>query len=163
MTRALAPLGGLLLALVLFAASRGLDDVAREGTLGPGFWPRLVLGGLALACLGKLAAAWRGRRSGEAAPLPPISRGRLAAAIALILLYVLAAPFVGFALATVVFIAVFMTLAGARSPVAIAVNALGGTVVLLYTFVKLVYLPLPKGAGAFETLTLALYRTLRLF
>jgi hypothetical protein len=29
--------------------------------------------------------------------------------------------------------------------------------------VKLVYLPLPKGAGPFETLTLALYRTLRLF
>jgi len=162
-TRALAPLGGLLLALVLFAASRGLDDVAREGTLGPGFWPRLVLGGLALACLGKLAAAWRGRRSGEAAPLPPISRGRLAAAVAVILLYVLAAPAVGFALATVAFIAAFMTLAGARSPVVIAINALGGTVVLLYTFVKLVYLPLPKGAGPFETLTLALYRTLRLF
>ena len=163
MTRVLAPLGGLLLALGLFAASRGLDDVAREGTLGPGFWPRIVLGGLALACLGKLAAAWRGRSSEEAAPLPPISRGRLAAAVALILLYVLAAPAVGFALATAAFIAAFMTLAGARSPVVIAINALGGTVVLLYTFVKLVYLPLPKGAGGFETLTLALYRMLRLF
>jgi len=162
-TRVLAPLGGLLLALGLFVASRGLDDVAREGTLGPGFWPRLVLGGLALACLGKLAAAWRDRRRSGAAPLPPISRGRLAAAVAVILLYVLTAPAVGFALATVAFIAAFMTLAGARSPVVIAINALGGTVVLLYTFVKLVYLPLPKGAGAFETLTLALYRALRLF
>lgn len=163
MTRVLAPLGGLLLALGLFAASRGLDDVAREGTLGPGFWPRVVLSGLALACLAKLAAEWRrGRRDDAAAP-PPIARGRLAAAIALILLYVLAVPALGFALATVAFIAAFMTLAGARSPLVIAINALGGTVVLLYTFVKLVYLPLPKGAAAFETLTLALYRALRLF
>jgi putative tricarboxylic transport membrane protein len=162
-TRVLAPLGGLLLALVLFAASRGLDDVARESTLGPGFWPRLVLGGLALACLGKLAGAWRRRAGDEAAPPPPISRGRLAAAVALILLYVLAAPAIGFALATAAFIAAFMGLAGARSPLVIAINALGGTVVLLYTFVKLVYLPLPKGGGAFETLTLALYRALRLF
>jgi putative tricarboxylic transport membrane protein len=162
-TRVLAPLGGLLLSLALFVASRGLDDVAREGTLGPGFWPRLVLFGLALACLGKLVGEGRRRaRDGDAAP-PPISRVRLAAAIALVLLYALATPAIGFALASVAFIAAFMTLAGARSPLVIAANALGGTFVLLYTFVRLVYLPLPKGGGAFETMTLALYRALRLF
>jgi putative tricarboxylic transport membrane protein len=162
-TRVLAPLGGLLLTLALFAASRGLDDVAREGTLGPGFWPRLVLSGLALACLGKLAGEWRRRAGADAAALVPISHARLVAAVALILLYALATPAIGFALASVAFIAAFMALAGARSPLVIAANALGGTVVLLYTFVKLVYLPLPKGGGPFETVTLALYRALRLF
>ncbi|MBI2157056.1 MAG: tripartite tricarboxylate transporter TctB family protein, partial [Candidatus Rokubacteria bacterium] len=30
-------------------------------------------------------------------------------------------------------------------------------------FVKLVYLPLPKGDGPFEAVTLALYRALRLY
>ena len=163
MTRVLAPLGGLVLALVLLAASRGLDEVAREGTLGPGFWPRLVLGGLALACLAKLADAWRARARAAAVAPAPISRARLAAAVALILLYVLVTPAIGFALASVAFIALFMALAGARSPLVIAANAVGGTVVLLYTFVKLVYLPLPKGAAGFETVTLALYRALRLF
>jgi putative tricarboxylic transport membrane protein len=122
-----------------------------------------VLFGLALACLGKLAGEWRRRAGGDAAALAPISRVRLAAAIALVLLYALATPAIGFALASVAFIAAFMTLAGARSPLVIAANALGGTVVLLYTFVRLVYLPLPKGGGAFETMTLALYRALRLF
>jgi hypothetical protein len=47
--------------------------------------------------------------------------------------------------------------------VSLAANALGGTVALLYLFVKVVYLPLPKGTGPFETVTLALYRALRLF
>jgi putative tricarboxylic transport membrane protein len=152
-TRVLAPLGGLLLALALLAASRGLDEVAREGTLGPAFWPRLA----------KLASEWRARARAGAAAAAPISRGRLAAAVALILLYVLAAPAIGFALASMAFIALFMALAGARSALVIAANAVGGTVVLLYTFVKLVYLPLPKGAAGFETVTLALYRALRLF
>jgi hypothetical protein len=34
---------------------------------------------------------------------------------------------------------------------------------LLHLVVRLVYLPLPKGDGPFETLTLALYRALRIF
>jgi hypothetical protein len=38
-----------------------------------------------------------------------------------------------------------------------------GTVILLYVFVKLVYLPLPKGAGPLEGLTIALYRALGIF
>lgn len=165
MTRVLAPLGGLLLAAALLAGTRGLDAVAREGQLGPGFWPRLVLAGLALACAGKALHEWRRRgtplAAGEA--LEPIFRGRLAAGIALIVLYVLVTPWIGFALATAVFIAAFMTLAGARAAPVIAANAVGGTLVLLYAFVRLVYLPLPKGGGAFETLTLALYRALHLF
>ena len=56
-----------------------------------------------------------------------------------------------------------MTLGGIRSPLLLGLHAGGGTVALLYLFVKLVYLPLPKGDGPFEALTLALYRALRIF
>jgi len=96
------------------------------------------------------------------APLA-ISGARLTAAIAAILLYVLASPALGFPLATAVFIAAFLWLCGMRSVRAISAIALVGTVSLLYLFVKLVYLPLPKGDGPFEPLTLALYRFLRIF
>ena len=163
MTRAAAPLVGLVLAAALFVASRGLDAVAREGQLGPGFWPRLVLLGLGAACLLKAVAEWRAAgRTAKAVP-EPIDGARLAAAIGLIVLYVAILPWAGFALTTAGFIATFMTLAGARSPLVIGANALLGTVVLLYGFVRLVYLPLPKGEGVFETMTLLVYRTLRLF
>jgi hypothetical protein len=45
----------------------------------------------------------------------------------------------------------------------IAGNVVVGTVLLLYVFIKFVYLPLPKGDGLFESFTLALYRALYLF
>jgi putative tricarboxylic transport membrane protein len=166
--RVVAPLAGLALAAGLVVASRGLDAVAREGQLGPGFWPRLVLAGVGLACLLKALSEWR-RATPDPAPgaetesAGEISRARLAAGIALIVLYVLATPWLGFMLATPAFIAAFMMLAGARSALAIASNAVAGTVILLYTFVRIVYLPLPKGEGVFETLTLVVYRALRIF
>ena len=164
-SRVVAPLAGAVVAGGLFAAARGLDEIAREGQLGPGFWPRLVLAGLALVCLLKVIVEWRRPTTpaGDAEAAGEISRSTLAGGIVLIVLYVVVTPWAGFMLTTAAFIAGFMALAGARSPVAIAANAVVGTVVLLYTFVKIVYLPLPKGAGAFETLTLAVYRALRIF
>jgi putative tricarboxylic transport membrane protein len=159
-----APLAGVALAAGLYLASRGLDEVAREGQLGPAFWPRLVLAGLGLVCLLKALGEWRrAAASDDTEPAGEISRPKLAAGIALIVLYVLATPWLGFMLATAAFIVAFMVLAGARSPLVVAANAVVGTVVLLYTFVKIVYLPLPKGEGAFEALTLAVYRALRIF
>ena len=87
----------------------------------------------------------------------------LALAIGAVLGYVAVLPFAGFPLATAGFVVAFMALGGARSRVGIAATAVAGTVALLYVFVKLVYLPLPKGDGPFETLTVALYRALRIF
>jgi hypothetical protein len=115
-----------------------------------------------------VAAARPGARAAaagldDAAAAAPISWPKLAAAIALILLYVLATPVAGFPLTTFGFIAGFMWLSGARSLAAIAANVLLGTAGLLYLFVKAVYLPLPKGDGPFEALTLALYHALRIF
>ena len=166
------PLAGAFLAVLLLLATRGLDHVARGSQLGPGFWPRLVLVGLGLACLAKCLAGWRRHRAPDAsarAPAeavegrPAISRGKLGAAVGLIVLYVMATPAVGFPLATLAFIAAFMYLCGMRSTAVLGVNAVLGTILLLYLFIKLVYLPLPKGAGPFETVSLLLYRALGIF
>jgi putative tricarboxylic transport membrane protein len=164
--RVAAPLAGVALAIALYPGTWGLDTMARG--LGPGFWPRLALIGLALACVAKFVEEWRRARAGAIVTAggdarPPISHAKLAAGIGLIMLYVLLAPYVGFPLVTALFIATFMVLCGTRSVRAVVANVVVGTVGLLYLFVKLVYLPLPKGDGPFETLTLALYRALRLF
>ena len=166
MTRAVAgPLMGVVLAIVLFWHTRGLDDVAQTGQLGPGFWPRLVLIGLGAASLAKLVLDVRSvRRAADVTvERPAISPPLLVAGIATIVLYVVAAPLLGFALATMLFVAAFMALAGARSAAAIVATSVLSTVVILYVFIKVVYLPLPKGAGAVENVTLALYRLLGIF
>ncbi len=102
---------------------------------------------------------------GTACPeLPPrVSASRLALGLVCILAYVVGTPLLGFPLATTGFIVAFMVVAGARSAPGIAATALLGTVSLLYAFIKLVYLPFPKGAGRFEGVTLALYRALGIF
>lgn len=158
-----APLVGVALAVVLLVASRGLDTVSAPGQLGPAFWPRLVLAGLLVACLAKALEDARARRTAKVTEAVPFARGRLTAAIAAIVLYVLLAPLLGFAITTAAFIVVFMILCGARGPLMLGANAAVGTVALLYIFVKVVYLPLPKGAGPFENVTLALYRALGIF
>ena len=56
-----------------------------------------------------------------------------------------------------------MRLVGMRRPLPLLVTALLGTVALLYVFVKVVYLPLPKGAGVMEDFTIFLYRLLWIF
>ena len=89
--RLVAPLLGIVLMVALFPGTWRLDAVAR-GSLGPGFWPRLALIGLALACLAKLIEEWR--RQGAAAagdPPPPFSAIKLAAGIGGLVGYVLLA------------------------------------------------------------------------
>lgn len=164
--RAAAPLLGVVIAAALLVATRDLDHGVPEGQLGPAAWPRFVLCALALTCLVRTIAALRARPDAVHSPdiegPAPLSRATLATAAALILLYVAAAPVLGFPIATAAFIVAFMRVCGARLAPSVASAALG-TVGLLYLFVKAVYLPLPKGDGPFERLTLALYRALHIF
>lgn len=138
-----APALGVIASCLLLLATGGLDHGVPAGRLGPAFWPRLVLVCLAGTCLVRLAGALRGRSTTTAtgpdttvavrdaivaAPgVPgPIRWARLAGAMALILLYVLAAPVTGFPLGTVGFVVGFMWVSGARSAAGIAAGALLG-------------------------------------
>ena len=163
---AVGPIVGILISIALFFQSRGLDEIAQPGQLGPSFWPRMVLVGLALACAAKLVIDVSSVYTAVAAGVtarPPISRMKLVASTGLIVLYLALAPIIGFPLATAGFIASFMWISGSRSVPLIVGNVAVGTVLILYVFVKFVYLPLPKGDWVFETFTLALYRALHLF
>ncbi len=163
---AVGPVVGILLSVALFFHGRGLDEIAQPGQLGPSFWPRMILVGLALACAAKLITDMRSVYAGAdigVTTRPPISRSKLIASVGLIVMYMVLAPFIGFALATALFIASFMWISGSRSIPLIAGNVVVGTVLLLYVFVKFVYLPLPKGDWIFESFTIALYRALHLY
>jgi putative tricarboxylic transport membrane protein len=161
-----APIAGFLGSIVLLIYGQGLNKIADPGQYGPGFWPHMILWGMMFACAAKLVIEVRRARAtngGAKAELPPISRTLLGTSIGLILLYTVLAPIIGFTLSTLLFIAAFMWVSGSRSNWMIGINSVGGTLLLLYLFVKLVYLPLPKGYGMFETLTVALYHALHLY
>ena len=148
----------------LFVAAGRLPVVPVRGQLGPDFWPRLVLVGLMWACALKILEVARERTGQtESAGPRPLNVSKLAGGIALVLGYTVLAPLLGFPVTTALFLLVFMRLAGTRRPATLVPTAVLGTMVLLYVFVKFVYLPLPKGAGIMEDFTVSLYRLLRIF
>ncbi|MBI4490726.1 MAG: tripartite tricarboxylate transporter TctB family protein [Deltaproteobacteria bacterium] len=143
-----------------------------KGQLGPDFWPRLVLGCLIAFSLLKGILALREARNLSTSPgvvadinaqATKHNRWRLAGGIVLVLAYAYLTELVGFPLANFVFLLSFMVLAGMRRTRWLLTLPTLATVIFLYLFVRAVYVPLPRGEGIFEDLTIALFRLLRIF
>ena len=149
-------------AVALFVVAGRLPVVPVPGQLGPDFWPRVILIGLMGGCLLKALEMSRSKTT-LASLAQPLSLPKLVGGIALVLAYPALAPLLGFPLATFLFLLAYMYLAGTRRPVPLVAISTLGTLALLYLFVKVVYLPLPKGAGALDDFTILLYRLLRIF
>ena len=168
----LAAAGGYL----YYVASR-IEFHERAGTLGPDVWPRAILALLVVTCLYQivklLAFANRGEVEGaterlmsEAARNEPggITAADqphwrlLAGGIALTALYVAAIEATGFFLTTAIYLAAFIAVGGYRRWRVLAAVSLGGALLLLFFFMKVVYVSLPIGTGPFAQVTLLLMK-----
>ncbi len=159
----------LLLGVVFWTIAGGIDAPGLQpDQLTPWFWPRAMLLGLMVCCAIRIFETVRGRpEAPRRAEDPAVGEGQnsqiLGVAIVAVLAYVFMTSAVGFPLATLLFLIGFSYLGGwDRAPSLLAVGVLG-TLGALYLFVKVVYLPLPKGWGPFQALTIAVYRTLGIF
>jgi putative tricarboxylic transport membrane protein len=150
----------------------GVDvEAMTRGIVGPTTWPKVMLYCIAAcavvlfcvrlrAVLGDGTAAPAGDPGGAGGAM---HERKAVVGIALLVAYGVAIPAIGFALATVLFLAGWLLLGGVRRPVTIALTSLVGTVALLYLFVKVSTLPLDRGKGAFELATVAIYRLLGIY
>jgi len=147
--------------IVYFYADRSIDP-APPGQLGAGFWPKMCLVGIILAAgfKGFELFRCRGESGGEGGACKEMDNFKLALMMLLLVLVVPAIGFVGFPIASVLFFGAFLWLAGARKLITLFLTSVLGTISLLYIFVKVVYLPLPKGEWFFENITLLIYRAL---
>jgi putative tricarboxylic transport membrane protein len=137
--------------------------------VAPDTWPKAMLLCLAVCAFVVLArelSRYFGARPTSAETPHPESaydNRRAAIGIALLIAYGIAVPFAGFALSTVVFLAVWLVCGGLRKPLTVALLSVIGTVSLLYVFAGLSKMPLDRGAGVFDGLTIALYRLLGIY
>ena len=170
-TGALSALGAVKGPLLIFVVSIYFCHIAGKmdefpGQLGPAFWPKAILLLLMVGCGIKTIELLLGRRKGGTiegeAPLPSVHVPRLLGLIGIIIGAVALMNEIGFLLTNLLFLLSFMYLAGVRKKSTLILSSVLGTVILLYLFVKVVYLPLPKGSWFFHDLTLAIYRLLRL-
>lgn len=164
--RAIVPYAALLAVAVFFyAETSAFAALGREGQLSPAFWPRAVLVLLMIVCVVEIV---RGAffftpekepaMPHSAAPLPEEEDGTrypwlLSGGIALTVLYVPGMEYLGFFLATILYLAAFMVMGRYRRLGVIAVTSVVGTLAFVFVFMKIVYVSLPLGAGPFRQLS----------
>lgn len=156
-----------LLAVFFFILAVNIDENAGEGQLGAFFWPKAILILLMLSCGFKALESFKGIGKGVAdtglsGPAAEVNTGKLAAMIVLLLVAVVCMEILGFPLSNFLFLLLFMRIAGMRKKIHLLLISVLGTVLLLYIFVKVVYLPLPKGQWFFTDFTIFLYRVLHI-
>lgn len=116
---------------------------AGPGETGPAFYPRVIAGLIALFAVVQLVRSLAGddRRSHE---ITLGSTRRVVGVTVAVLAYVLLLPWLGFVVATVLFLIVGMRYSGVASPLRIAVVAVGLTLGLHYVFGVFLRIPLPE-------------------
>jgi len=156
-----------LLAVFFYVLSGRLDENPIEGQLGAFFWPKAILILLMLSCAFKVLESFKGIGKGVAdtgleEQAPEVNTGKLILMIVVLLAAVVCMETIGFSLCNFIFLLVFMRIAGLKKKTHLLLISLLGTVLLLYLFVKVVYLPLPKGQWFFSDFTIFLYRVLHI-
>lgn len=167
-------------AVVLAAAAflywaAGRIDVETGGRIGPGVWPKAVIVFMAILCLFEIAKRlMAGRGTSTAGVLRGLERSpagepeaeaslpehprKLFGGIALVVAYVVGVSWLGFFVATALFLAVFPWVGGMRRPILSGVVGLAGAVALIVVFMRVAYISLPLGEGPFRVFSIALLR-----
>jgi putative tricarboxylic transport membrane protein len=160
----MGPLLILLAAVYFYVLAGGIDENPMPEQLGPAFWPRTLLILLMVSCgikaIEVLAAGAKEASAKKGGVLANTDIWKLVLMIAAVLGVVFLMETIGFVLANFLFLLFFMIIAGYRRAGRLLLITGGGTIALLFLFVKIVYLPLPKGQFFFNDLTILLYRLL---
>lgn len=157
----------------LFYVATQFEFHRRSGVLGPDFWPKLVLGLLITVCACEIARIVFSKNPDRdvGGALDDITDGgtdtdtpetatrhpwRLAAGMAATLAYVALVGTTGFFLTTATYLAAFLIIGGYRNRNMIVALSLGGALLLMFIFMKLVYVSLPIGSEPYARVTLLL-------
>jgi hypothetical protein len=87
---------------------------------------------------------------------------RVALGIALVVGYVVGMLFLGYILATALFLIAFIYLGGQRKWYVVPLG-IASSLLFAYVFLKVVYIALPSGVGIFDQLTVLLYELLGVY
>jgi putative tricarboxylic transport membrane protein len=158
-------------ALYLFTLTRQFEFPRAPGRLGPDVWPQAILLFLMIACVMGIGRDILAKRRPEPSPprqdepnvlpgdtLSPPPSAALGYALVsggflLLLVYPVALEYLGFPVATLLFMMLFMLVGRWRNPLGLVAVSVIGTLALFYIFRGLVYVSLPLGTGIFHSAT----------
>jgi putative tricarboxylic transport membrane protein len=153
-------------AVSLFVVALGFRQVGPSDQIGPGFWPQVLCLGIGIGALVRLAQKLRSRERqvvvDAASEADELRMPRVALGIALVVGYVVGMLFLGYILATALFLIAFIYLGGQRKWYVIPLG-IASSLLFAYVFLKVVYIALPSGVGIFDQLTVLLYELLGVY
>ena len=150
--------------LFMLLESLKLHEIRRFGEMGSGFWPILILAlASILSAILLFSSLRKGKEKGEKEaqepPSPESIAGRKRARNIVILssvatlFYIFAMQWVGFAIATFLFVLAFIVILGDRRKWVLIFSPLLVTVFILVVFSKFIAIPFPRGIGIFAELS----------
>ena len=160
-----------LAAMYLYHLAGRIEFPATPGRIGPDFWPKSILVLLGLVCVyeiiknllvgesftaaGLLEKLMKDSAEDEEEDLPSYPL-LLLGGMALTIGYVSTIAVFGFFLATSAYLALFMAIGRYRNWAVIAAASLLGSLLLMFIFMKLVYVSLPLGNEPFAAVSMML-------
>ncbi|HEX8259217.1 MAG TPA: tripartite tricarboxylate transporter TctB family protein [Rubrobacteraceae bacterium] len=152
--------------MYLFVVALGFKQVGPSDQIGPGFWPQMLCVGIGIGALVRLGQKLRSPESrvvGDAASeAGELRMPRVALGVALVVGYVVGMLFLGYILATALFLIAFIYLGGQRQWYVVPLG-IASSLLFAYVFLKVVYIALPSGVGIFDQLTVLLYELLGVY
>ncbi len=145
-----------------------LEFSAPHGRIGPEFWPKMILGALLATCayeIGRILLFHRepypndtvisaaAERDLPQEAVPAGTTRRVVAGVAAAFAYVFLLNKSGFLLTTFVFLVVFNYLGGYQRHVVIWLSSLIASVLLMFVFMRIVYISLPLGVAPFSAVS----------
>jgi putative tricarboxylic transport membrane protein len=153
-------------AVYLFVVALGFKQVGPADQIGPGFWPQVLCVGIGIGALVRLGQKLRSQESrvvGDAASeAGELRMPRVALGVVLVVGYVVGMLFLGYILATALFLIAFIYLGGQRKWYVVPLG-IASSLLFAYVFLKVVYIALPSGVGIFDQLTVLLYELLGVY
>ena len=139
----------------------------RPGEVGSGLWPFMALAvSMLLSALMLIAsiqksikAAGQGAQEVTAEANAEKKRARVTVTLSIVcfLAYILVMPWIGFILASLLYIFVFAIVLGERRRWVLAISPVLMTAVIMGVFAKFITIPFPKGIGVFAEFSRLFY------
>lgn len=152
--------------IYLYVLASDFEFEQSGARIGPGAWPKLILGSMLVTALWGLVSSFLSsgkahehteHEEDEALVRPPeIHPLRVWIAVGTTLVYLLLLPVLGFFIATCLFALVLMYLGQFRRLMPLAALSVAISLAFLFLFMRVVYVALPAGVAPFDSVSYAL-------
>jgi putative tricarboxylic transport membrane protein len=149
----------------MFYDGLDLTSHGRSGEIGSAFWPLIAIGASALLSVALLISSikkFRLEGAAESQTLEAIAekkRQRITVTLSVVifLAYLIAVPWIGFILSTLIYIPAFALALGERRKWVLLISPFLLTAIIVAVFAKFITIPFPKGVGIFAEFSRLFY------